>query len=78
MGYKALCNFSAGRGLDFKGGDAYTGPSELIENLLKEKLIIQDELVKAEPSSLVPDAVEVDDVFEEPEAKQKKPSKKKK
>ena len=76
MGYKAKANFSAGKGLDFNVGDLYNGPSELVENLIKEGLLVQDSSVETIQVP-APEMFEAEESDFELEDKPKKPSKKK-
>jgi len=86
MGFKAVANFSAGRGLDFLVGAPYSGPVELIETLLAAKLIASDESTPMPSGNYNPaedkaldDGEEVELVIDEEviESKPKKSRKKK-
>jgi hypothetical protein len=79
MGYKVTCNLSVGKGFDFVKGDSYTGPAELVEQLLRDGLIVEDAGVKSIPVPV--EEVEVgisDDLSEELEEEKPKKSSKQK
>lgn len=80
MGYKCTCNLSVAKGHDFLQGQAYTGPSEFVERLLKDGLIVSDAKIEDKPVEMP--MVEVgfgdEDLAEELEDKPQKKSPKKK
>lgn len=78
MGYKVTCNLEVAKGVEFKTGDSYTGPVELIDSLLKDGCIVMDAAIKDEPKAAAPEVdSESDDIFDEPEKKASKKSGKK-
>lgn len=62
MGYKVTCSLSVERGVILKRGDAYSGPNDLVEQLLAQGLIEEDESVKVLPKEDVVDFGDIEEV----------------
>lgn len=53
MGYKVLASLKAG-GKKYQAGEAYAGPSELVEGLVKMGILAEDKAMKIQPGSAEP------------------------
>lgn len=71
MGYRVLRNLWAS-GTEFKAGDTYTGPSDLVEGLLKSGALEETTEVISKSKVSEEPALEESDVFGEEEVKPKK------
>lgn len=62
MGYKVTCSLSVEKGVFLKKGDAYSGPEDLVDQLLAQGLIEKDDSVKVSPKENIVDFGDIEEV----------------